>query len=155
MPLLFAGRVGASSPPPEPAQLVDVVPTVLAQLGIETDGAAFEGSDLFAAAPHRRRPVFAAGTTGLFRRFMVLDSDTKLILSLPRHEPDRMSEEIFDVAGDPGEHEELGERADSAERRRLREALARHLAAGAEGDAPSAVIDAERRAELEALGYLE
>jgi arylsulfatase A-like enzyme len=155
VPLILAGAVPPAPASTATAQLVDVVPTVLGRLGVSPGPADFEGVDLLDGAdPPAARTVFAEGTPGALRRFMILDGDTKLIRSHPPRHPERVQEQIFDLLRDPHEEQDLAGSFDPQRREELRRRLSRHMEEAGEV-AAEVPIGAGQRAALEALGYVE
>jgi arylsulfatase A-like enzyme len=145
--LRVPGRAPARSD--RPAQLVDVLPTLLRQLQLEVP-ADLQGRDLFGPAGEGADRLLWAELRGVRSLAALRRGASKTILE--RGEPDRV--EHFDLARDPGETEPLAPDA---------EALARLLAFQESLDALRAALPAERRerrpmdeaarAHLEALGY--
>lgn len=141
----------------EPASLVDVFPTVTGLLGIETPPVV-EGIDLSRSWRGRAplpaaRPLFFETDWWLGRaegewKRAVQRGSWKLHYAHPKEDW-----ELYDLASDPGEHEDLAAREPerSAE---LRALLAPRL--GASSATPSRVEpSAEEMEQLRALGYVE
>ncbi|MEL7058454.1 MAG: sulfatase [Acidobacteriota bacterium] len=120
---------------------LDVATTLLSAAGLPTSG--LPGVDL--RVPSRERPAFA----GTHWR-VVIDGDLKLWWH--RIEPSR----LYDLAADPGETRDLAAQrpVEVARLERLLRRWQRATRAAADTEAPSATIDAEEAAHLEALGYL-
>jgi arylsulfatase A-like enzyme len=149
--------------------LIDVMPTVLALLGVEAPSDPIEGRSL---VPYLRgdslpeRPVFAESGTSYYpehvKRRVRFDlsgrfraaslGDWKLIWTPGRPQADAF--ELYDLAADPGETENLyapDHPQVATLKRQLHEWMARGGSAGAEGAALSKL---DRRA-LCSLGYIE
>jgi len=147
---------------PAPVAQVDVLPTLLALLGVEAPRT--EGRDLSALWLGRARPVglpvFVSETRfGKAEKQALRVGDLKLILN---HDPRRYGQgggpaELYDVARDPLETRNLATRERVAAgwlERRLRallESLRRHAA---KGPAEQVEITEEDREALRALGYV-
>jgi arylsulfatase A-like enzyme len=151
-----------------PVQLVDVMPTALAALGVpEARRPRMEGLDLTAGDPPADRPLFAEyfrpgeqrrlfasvnpgfDFTPYWRRLKSVQVGAlKLIAS------ERGERELYDLVADPGELHDL-----SAERPGDVKALDARLAAFAPNWAPGAAsgspVDEETRRALRELGYVE
>jgi len=135
--------------------LVDIVPTVLDLVGLQTP-ARVEGVDLRPAlegapAPERRQPVYAesldAATFGCSPLHGIVEGGWKYILA-PRPE-------LYDLSQDPGERTDLiGKEPQLARRLRGRlEAMLKELETAAPPRVASSV-DAEAIKRLESLGYV-
>ncbi len=136
-----------------PVQHIDVLPTVLGRLGIEPT-VPLPGKDLL--DDPTPRAIFSVMRSPLVKdtwKFALARDHWKLI-----HTPRGERTELYALDVDPGEDDDLAERAEHAERReRLRARLERirrldRLSAGK--PAAPALTPAER-ARLRALGYLE
>ena len=148
VPLLFklpraqlAGRAIDS-----PVQLVDVAPTLLALLGqpaAPSDGVSllplFSGQTL-------ERKIYSET---LYPRFHFGWSDLASVVFGRFHLIEGPAPEIFDLAADPAERNNLAERE-----RRLYADLRREAARYDRSGRPSEEADAETRRQLAALGYL-
>jgi arylsulfatase len=135
-----AGRVEAL------ASGVDVAPTLLAWAGVPPPSG-LPGLSLAGAAPPERPAVYAQYA---HRRFAVRTARWKLIESAEGRI------ELYDLRNDPGEREEVSARHPE-ERQRLQAALAawrKRVQPGDRGAGAPVALDAEREAELRALGYL-
>jgi tetratricopeptide (TPR) repeat protein len=127
-----------------PAQLVDVVPTVLDVLGVPVP-AELPGASLL-ALPEAERPIYAET---FYPRLHFGWSELTSLVSGRHHFIDAPTPELYDLEADPAESLDLlrQERRTAAELRRRLEGFERPL------EAPGAV-DPETRARLAALGYL-
>jgi len=133
----------------QPVDNLDLVPTLLAYLGVEPAGRGFAGRNL--------RPWLDGGDPPPARLHFALqgtvrtatDGRWKLLVDLASG---RMS--LYDLAADPDETRDLaGRRPEEA--LRLRRAVARWVEESEGGDAAEAVRRArQHERELEALGYL-
>jgi arylsulfatase A-like enzyme len=146
-------------------RLVDIMPTVLARLGIKVPGVAFDGVDLakYAKDSAARLDAFAETGDCLLReafetghraidgirgRPRALTSGNRRAILVPR--PAGATFELYDLARDPLQRTNLYPRADAETMFRR---LAERVAADRQEDAPPALApeDVER---LKALGYL-
>jgi len=151
------GRV-APARRPDPTNGLDVAPTVLRLAGLPPV-AAMRGRDLL-DPPAAAEPIVVESASGL--QVGVVDGNLKLIRSLRRfHYVDAFARdagttELYDLAADPGERDDL-----AARRPDVRDALARRLDAWiaahpAASTAPSpADVAPDKLRELRALGYVE
>ncbi len=156
VPLLFSGaglarramRVG------QRARLVDVMPTVLELLGVPVPGSC-QGTSLAGLLAGKEekglRPVFLESLYGRelnnWAPLTALISGRQKYISLPRAE-------MYDLATDPGERDNLFLRR-SAEARRLDGELTAFAAAHrGRGAHAGRSLDAGERRKLEALGYV-
>jgi arylsulfatase A-like enzyme len=134
-----------------PVENVDLVPTVLDALGVRVPDAVFDGRSLRPLLDGRADPGprYAHGVQAALRS--VTDGRYKLIVDVVAG-----TARLYDLARDPGEHEERGAVL-PAERARLGEALAAHVTAheGADAGARSAARAAEVERALRALGYVQ
>jgi arylsulfatase A-like enzyme len=163
VPLLVKWRVGERLAPPEsvalPARLIDVAPTLLARSGA-APAAAMQGLDLagdLASRSEAARMVFAEENHEGNVLRAVRSARWKWIEANegnPRGVPPL---ELFDVAVDPAERENLFEREPGTAAELRRHADGHELAArqGRVGEATAAAISDEERASLCALGYLQ
>lgn len=155
------GRVAAGLLVPEPVQLADVAPTLLADLGVRPRPKASAGRDLVALLRGETRggeePVFFQAprypeSPPLWGpSFAVRVGRWKLI------EWRSGETELYDLWMDAGEHENLARREP-----RVRAELAARLSDWRDAQAlvrapapPAAPLDAQERLALGALGYLE
>lgn len=135
---------------------MDVAPTVLAALGVDRP-TEMAGVDLLAGARGRtggaERPAFAhldydrrAGVSVVLGGWKLIEPLTRRFAAAPQ---------LFDLARDPGERENLAE-SHPVRAGYLRMLIRRHRLATGGGEAPGerAELGAEERAGLEALGYL-
>ncbi len=144
-----------------PVSLIDLMPTVLDVAGIEAEG--LQGRSLFAALKSRRRqpeaiPVYSEslmrvdfhGDPLLYRSLRA--GDLKLTLDFRRKR-----KLLFDLATDPGEHNNLGA-TEAASRRRLLETLiethSANLDAGRQISTVATEIPKILEERLRALGYV-
>ena len=153
------GRGAGTVVPSDPAEQIDIVPTLLALAGLPVP-ANLPGRDLLAAlaAPEREsgvRPSFAF----LRKNDQEIDAATRSEWKLLRNERSdialrRPPHELYALGSDPGEQNDL------ARLRPLRRAwLEGHLAAAwarlrSLVPAERAALDSELEANLRALGYL-
>jgi len=162
VPLMVKWRKGAPAAPPdargEPARLIDVAPTLLAQAGAEVP-AAMQGIDL-AQLPAARAPsaqvVFAEENhegnvlrAVRTKRWKWIEANA----GNPRGLPER---ELFEVEIDPGETENVAERESGTARELARQASSLELAAKSHkvGEAKAASISREECEQLKQLGYV-
>jgi choline-sulfatase len=156
----FPGRIPAGQVFAEPVQLVDIVPTVLGLLGLESD-ADLDGVDLSAHLQHGTRPEgrrYAHASYALRgrQRYMVRSEAYKLI-----YDPLARREEFYDLGSDPGETHDLVaagipaslRREYAAHRAELQKLLDRQPARRLHGG--PRVLPGDVKDELRALGYLE
>ncbi len=153
IPMLLAGPGIPAAEISEQVRIVDLMPTLLARLGLEAP-AVVQGVDLMAAA--RGEQLRLAGLSeSWFPRFhygwseltSIQDGRYKLIRA-PRRE-------LYDLTADPGEKADLAaERPEIAER--MEAALLSMLeeTEGPETQAAPRPVDSETAAKLQALGYL-
>ncbi len=130
----------------EPAQLVDLVPTLLALAGVRVPEE-LPGRSLLelSGAPSRRR-IYAET---FFPRLHYGWSELASLIDGRHHYIEAPEPELFDLVADPGEHNNV-----LARERRVYAALRRELSSyERELEAPAAA-DPEERAKLAALGYL-
>jgi arylsulfatase A-like enzyme len=133
-----------------PTRLVDVLPTVLARLGLEAP-AGLQGT----AIPAREAPAIfaevyplpAKSRGGDWRAW--IENDEKFVWSSQGHH------ELYDLAQDPGETRNLYPAAPASER--LERALARHIASlpAPPKAGPAGALDADTAEALRGLGYLD
>jgi arylsulfatase A-like enzyme len=163
VPLLVKWRAGERLAPPElrdpPARLIDVAPTLLARAGARAP-AAMQGLDLagdLAARSETQRMVFAEENHEGNVLRAVRTSRWKWIEANPDNPRGLAPLELFDVAADPGETENVMEREPGTLAELRRHADGHELAArqGRVGEAKAAAISAEERAALCQLGYLQ
>ena len=154
IPLLIRAPGLAPRTVPHAASLIDFAPTLAAIAGLPSDPS-WPGTSLLAL--ERDRPVFAFEcASGERRSTVALIEGEKKLIALETGTAPRVLEpwRAFDLSGDPGE------RSDLSGGEGWPEELHRRLAPLAEtllhpAIAPEdAQLDAEKRAELEALGYL-
>ncbi|MEN8160010.1 MAG: sulfatase [Myxococcota bacterium] len=145
----------------EPVSLVDVVPTVLAVLGVPGAGA-FDGIDLSPSwadspEPLPRRLLFSDashlvgkghGGRGYPRR-MVRDGDEKLCTDRSTGDA-----ELYDLSRDPGETDDLARRRPERVAELLA-ALAEHVSGRVDAEANDQPLSEQERSLLRSLGYVE
>jgi arylsulfatase A-like enzyme len=162
VPLLVKWREGERLAPAEssavPARLIDVAPTLLARAGARPP-AAMQGLDLagdLAARSESQRMVFAEENHegNVLRavrteRWKWIEADA----GNPRGLPER---ELFDLAADPTERENVAEREPGtlAELQRHADGQQRAAERSRVGEAEAAAVSDEERASLCALGDL-
>jgi arylsulfatase A-like enzyme/uncharacterized protein HemY len=156
VPLLFsgAGLTRRAARVSQRARLVDVLPTVLELLGLPVPGSC-QGASLAGLLSGQEekelRPVYLESLYGRelnnWAPLTALISGRLKYISLPRAE-------LYDLASDPGERDNLFLRR-NAEARRQDSELAAFIAAH-RGDNAGAgrTLDAGERRKLEALGYV-
>lgn len=164
--LVYGSTLPAGKRVSEPVSLVDLAPTVLelagarpmpaidgqslAPLWREDASVAFAERDLFAEAPGEYNEM-----VGLERFHALRQGRYKL-----HHELSADRFELYDLAQDPNEQDDVSEKFPEVLTAMKRRLLARHakatahLEAGADVDGPVELSD-EARQELRALGYLE
>jgi arylsulfatase A-like enzyme len=130
VPLLLKPRAAARLDPrvrDDPVSLLDVAPTLCELAGVPTDGAPFSGQSLLSYGDGVRRnaPIFGELRKEGQIAYSVRHGDIKFIQVL---EP-RQREELFDLRSDPGEQQNLIERADPETVEVLRDLLGAHRAA--------------------------
>ncbi|HEU4431168.1 MAG TPA: sulfatase-like hydrolase/transferase [Myxococcota bacterium] len=163
VPLMVKWRRGAPAAPPdargEPARLIDVAPTLLAQAGASVPPA-MQGIDL-ARIPAARAPgdqvVFAEENhegnvlrAVRTKRWKWIEANA----GNPRGLPER---ELFEVEVDPGETENVAEREAGTAAELARQASSFELAAKEHkvGEAKAASISKEECEQLKQLGYVQ
>lgn len=145
VPLVIAGPGATASVSAAPVGHVDVLPTVLAGLGLPpADG--LDGRSLIDAPPPGRAVYFEALDAHLTRDWApltgVVTAQWKLI--------DLPVRELYDHAADPGESTNLAGRDQTMVAALERTRLA---AMAAPATAPAAAVDADAARRLRALGY--
>jgi choline-sulfatase len=127
-----------------PAALVDIAPTLSALIGLENRKS--DGIDLFSSAPPSRS-IYSE----TFYPYIQLGwSDLRSVIAGPYHYIDSSRPELYDIASDPHERNDVGatHRRESA---RMREELAKFSAPLLSGNV---AIDPNDAAKLAALGYI-
>ena len=162
VPLLVKWRKDERLAPPElpgiPARLIDVAPTLLARAGTRAP-ASMQGLDLagdLATRNETQRMVFAEENHEGNVLRAVRTERWKWIEANPDNPRGLPERELFDVAADPNEKENVAEREPGTLAELRRHADGHQLAAerGRVGEAKAAAISDEERASLCALGYL-
>lgn len=123
-----------------PAALADVMPTILASLGMEKSDRSLLAGDA------RPKPIYSET---LYPRIHLGWSELRSLLDGDHHYIDGPRPELYDMAGDPGETHDLV----AVERRAaatMRQEMAKYPAAVE----ALQVIDPEEAAKLAALGYI-
>jgi arylsulfatase A-like enzyme len=129
-----------------PASTLDIFPTVLDVVGIETSSP-LAGVSLRAPRPPDR-PIYSETHRGVDLRAVRAES-FKLI-----RDGARGSEQLFDLEVDAAEREDLGDRAEFADRKdALRRLLLDWPAPERPTEGPEVEIGEEERARLRTLGY--
>ena len=156
VPLIMSwpGRLPSGVVIDDPVGLVDVFPTAAELLGCEPPpvSAGISLVPLIGGEAVPARPIVAATyrpEAFSDKRALVLDG-LKYIHSW---RADREWEELYDVAGDPGELDDLAS-SRRADIERLRRELDRLLSAMREGRAAEVELTDQERAHLNALGYV-
>lgn len=159
VPLLFHGAGIEPHALAGPAMLVDVVPTVLARLGLPR-AEHVQGVDLLGPA-WPERAVWSEVDSRFARKYALREPDGTKTIQGPATSGNQRANapawEHYDLTADPHELRDLAER-DSGTRARARERLERHRRALEElgralGAAGAGELGADELAELEALGY--
>ncbi|RMD83048.1 MAG: hypothetical protein D6815_07660 [Candidatus Dadabacteria bacterium] len=151
VPLVLAGPgVPAGKRVKAPVMLVDVVPTILELVAGIQAPSHWEGRSLLKPPPER--PVYAELVReGGLAAFAIIEG-TKKYLEARESAGSPVRRELFDLAGDPGEHRPLRRANEQLWHGKLAAlqaaAAAKHLQQAA------AAIDEEARKRLEALGYV-
>jgi arylsulfatase len=160
IPLLIRHPKGASGERvPVRVSNLDLMPTLAALVGIETD-LNLDGRNLLAAEAPDRVLISVANTEAKLRAVSILAGDSKLVV----HCGKRRDRELYDLSSDPGEKinrvGETSEQADALEARLWAELglsgcadLAIATAEG--GEAETRGLAPEVIEALEELGYLE
>lgn len=151
VPLVFAGPgVAAGARSPCPVDLLDLVPTALARLGLPPLPGA-RGRDL--------SPLLAGDHPPCAARPLLAEAPAygpdSFALRLGRFKLVRRGEQVvrlYDLAGDPEERTDLAPRRPDAVAQLT--ALARAARGPAASATPETVLDEKVRADLRALGYL-
>ena len=144
VPLVIAGPgISRGARRPGPARTADVLPTILAHLGVAAPGG-LDGSDLLAGAP--RRETYAETLYPASLGWSPLRSwraGSLKLIDAPRPE-------LYDIASDPGETRDLSPQRPQ-ETDRLRRAL---VAFTKDETMTAAAVPAEVAERLRALGYV-
>jgi len=154
VPLIMAPAGGVEARLVEqPVGLIDVAPTLLGAAGLshEDDSTLFDGIDLGPTVGGTEPELRALYGESLYVRYHFGWSEQRMVVEWPFKYIGSTRPELFDIAEDPVEHEDL-----SDSQPEVRDRLAAVLAGRAEieGSASAASIDAETAARLEALGYV-
>jgi len=143
VPLVVWGAGVAPGRDGRPARHVDIVPTVLAYLGLQAPPE-LPGRSLLAASEGRPESYFEALSTSLNRGWAPLRGllrERRKLIDLPLPE-------LYDLASDPGEKKNL-----YAVDRRTAHALRAALPRAAAWPPPKGAVSAEEEARLRSLGY--
>jgi arylsulfatase A-like enzyme len=127
----------------EPVELIDVMPTLLAMVGVPAP-ASLDGRSLL--GPHPARPVLSEHYADQLEEYAWREGSRKLLLLDHARTP-----ELYDLAADPGELRDLHDGADPGEaalRARLEGAVA-----GSRRASEPATVDPVNQERLRALGY--
>jgi arylsulfatase A-like enzyme len=143
VPLVLWGIGVPRGRDPRPARHVDIVPTVLAALGLSPP-ANLPGRSLLAAPPPAEVSYFESLSTNLNRGWAPLRG----ALAARRKFIDLPLPELYDLAADPGELRNL-----FAAERREAQALARQLPPESVWPPRKGAVSAEESARLRSLGY--
>lgn len=148
VPLLLKlpGSAAAGTRVDAAAQLVDLVPTVAAVLGVDVPGALRGRSLLELARDGGDRPIY--GET-LYPRIQLGWSDLRSLVRGRHHYIEGPRPELYDVVSDPGERKDL-----AAADPRTVEALRLELARFPAGRQAVGEVPPEVAARLSALGYV-
>lgn len=140
---------GAGATSEQPAQLVDLMPTILDLVGAEDELESLPGVALLAAddASDGAERMLYAET--LFPRLHFGWSELHSLIDYPFHYIHGPDPELYDLATDPGETRNV-----LAENRRVYRAMADELARLPTDFAAPEPVDEEARAQLDALGYI-
>ncbi|RMG46773.1 MAG: hypothetical protein D6718_04970 [Acidobacteria bacterium] len=149
--LVAPGTIAAGTRLRAPASVVDIVPTVLALLGLPPGETPVQGRDLLAPAPSRPRWIYAEALQpfeefGWSPLYAGRQGDVKIV--------DGPRPELYDLSRDPGERHDLAPEAPERTARLLasfRAAAAR--LAGSEGTPNAARAGSAGSPLLESLGY--
>jgi arylsulfatase A-like enzyme/uncharacterized membrane protein YbhN (UPF0104 family) len=152
------GRLAPAEVPGIPARLIDVAPTLLARAGAPLP-ASMQGLDLagdLAARGESQRMVFAEENHEGNVLRAVRTERWKWIEANAGNPRGLPEVELFDLASDPGEEQNVAEREPGTLAELRRHADGHQLAAerGRVGEAKAAAISDGERASLCALGYL-
>ena len=149
VPLLMRGPGVPTGPQASSAQVVDVVPTVLPLVGLDTP-ASLQGRDLFAEDPTAPQRLLWAEVDAMSRMQAVSNGRTKTI-----HDLSTGVFESYDLNQDPGElvpgTTSFEDKAALTELADALDALGRSLP---RAGLPGTALDDGARAHLEALGYV-
>ena len=161
IPMLVKWPKGERQAPPEvrhtPARLIDVAPTLLRRAGARVP-AEMQGLDLagdLASRSERDRMVFAEEDHEGNVLRAIRTSHWKWIEANEGNPRGLPTEELFDIAGDPGETLNLSEREPGTAAELAQHATAQVLAADKVGTAAEAKVSCEEYEGLVALGYVE
>ncbi len=162
VPLLLVGPgLPAGLRIPDPVRLVDLLPTLLDLAGVEVpeglDGRSLLPRIRGGAPPPPETLLRTTGEAGKPARVGVRTGQAKLVVSDPLARPRTAAVELFDLARDPGERENLAAVRPAlrdALRARLRALRTRERAEGPPRYAPGRELPPELETRLRALGYL-
>ncbi len=130
-----------------PAQLVDLMPTILDRLGATDALESLPGTALFAESEGMPERMLYAET--LFPRLHFGWSELYSLIDFPFHYIHGPDPELYDLATDPGETRNI-----LTENRRAYRKMADALASLPTDFAAPEPVDEETRAQLDALGYI-
>jgi arylsulfatase A-like enzyme len=148
VPLVLVGPGIEPGRSAAPVSLVDIVPTVLAALGVEAPGG-LPGTSLLGEPPASRTLVAERVLYGRENKAAVR-WPWKAIFT-----PGADDEvALFDLEADPGERQDLA-RVRPEVAARLKELLQALERAGAQADGGAAALDPETERELRSLGYID
>ena len=146
-----------------PAMVTDLVPTLLARLGLPA-GEHVQGVDLFGPRHVPGRQIWSEVDDAFARKFMARKGDTKLIhgpqdAAVHFPNPPEREWELFELAADPREEHNLFDPADAAAQR-LRDTLLRtrdslQTLGDGLGSVGEGTIDEATLTQLAELGYVD
>lgn len=128
-----------------PAGLIDLVPTVAAQTGVDVSALHLPGVSLLDATEHRARSIYSET---FYPRLYFGWSDLHSLIDGSRHFIDAPSPELYDVAADPAERKNV-----LTEERRAYSAMRAEIAPYKK-DVATPKVDPEAAKRLTSLGYL-
>jgi arylsulfatase A-like enzyme len=168
VPLVFAGPEIEPGTTDVRAQQIDMMPTVLAMLGVKAPREGLPGRDLLSGT-YESSPVFMERDRPPgYRQRSVVDGDHKLMVvamadtnqipwasraTFSKVKNVRLGTYVFDLSVDPGETENIY--AHGGERSRELLAKLGLFLEGEVADSDTISLDEETRAKLRALGYIQ